>query len=234
MRKHLSFVKLDLLALKPDLKRGSFVLYFILMGTGYFAMGAPGLIMGFYMMAGFFTTFVFSAGKSGGLDALYNSLGISRKDVVIGRYIFTMAVYIAVALAYVGSVMLLAAVLQDDVNLIGTVVLAFTMFFVMRPVMDALSMPLIFKLGFKRARLLGMLLPMLPFMGVAFFASISNVVDSNLQGAASGAAVTGLVADAFAYHGFPFLPFLMIFAAVFVVFAASCLLSIKLYSKREF
>jgi hypothetical protein len=92
MRKIIRFVKLDFLTVKPFFKyKSSWV--FILFG---FALAIPlrSMSMAVFMllfMARNWLNYPFSAAENHNLNALYVTLGINRKTVVLGRYVTALA-----------------------------------------------------------------------------------------------------------------------------------------------
>lgn len=218
MNKIMNMVHLDLISLKPNFKIGMVIFLLVLMIPAYLDMGSLGIalvVLMFSEMVG--ASDVFSAGR-GGLDSLYASLFVERKTVVIARYLFsTLTSFVATVIAIlIGLAVSLMS--SNYFNMSEFLILCSANLLVMF-VMSSINLPILFKLGFKNARTISMILPMaLPF--VAFM--LVNVQDMEPE---------YLMAQVSENLQQEIILAILICVVVKVV---SCLLSIKFYTEREF
>ena len=117
----------------------------------------------------------FAADERGRLDTLYSTLPVSRRGVVVGRYLALLAVYVLVAA--------LATVVAIVVPLVRGGEIAFELLapvnvasFVVFCVAVAVQLPFFFGLGFTRARPM-MYLPIAVLIGAFYLASQTGLLD---------------------------------------------------------
>lgn len=152
MAKLTAFVRLDLLTLKP---------YYLSM----FALLGVGAILGFvqrnvYAIVAINMTYVllltaypFTIGEKNTLDMLYATLGVRRSTVVLGRY--TVALLLFVIVTTLGVLLSFGMA-----NLLGLpfswpdMAMLVALFFVVFALAAAFQLPLFFKLGYTKAKLL--------------------------------------------------------------------------------
>ncbi len=151
-----SFVRLDYITIKPYMTGKNFLIYVglalfmtITSGSAVSGIGVGG------MMAMLYSSYPFAIGEKSNSDALYVTLAIERKHVVAGRFLFVLTFNLllmlgAVALGFLGMFIartIGVEILVDDP--LAWIVLA--AFFA---VVQAVQLPLYFKLGYAKARFL--------------------------------------------------------------------------------
>jgi len=164
MSKVIKFLRLELLAAKPDLRIKNIALLMVFTIFGYIVIGVPGITMGLIPFISSLSTYTFSAGN-GGLDQLYASLSIKRQQVVFGRYLFIVVVNTMAVVAFLFIGVLASSILGDELNFTGLAIIA-TGLFVLCTISDFVSTPILFKLGFKKARMLASTLPVILLLGL--------------------------------------------------------------------
>jgi len=233
MNKIFRFLRLELLAVKPDLRLRNIIVVTVFMVVGYIVLGPSGIIMGLLPFTTSISTYAFSAGNDG-LDELYVSLSISRRQIVFGRYAFILLVNICGVLVLLFIGLASSIVMGDETSFAGLSLLAIG-FFLLCTFSDFLSAPILFKLGFKKARMFSSLLPMALFFAVLIighFMSGDITLDQEM--------VTTLLND----FGYELLnintlienigSMLLMLASWFAVLVVSFLLSLKFYQTRDF
>ncbi|MCE5235558.1 MAG: ABC-2 transporter permease [Eubacteriales bacterium] len=223
MKQALRFLRLDIVTVKPYLTWKNLA---IVLGVPAFLMyflDDAGLMVLFVLMSVglMFVSYPFSVGEQNGIDALYATLSIQRKTAVLGRYLFTFSVDILVCLLTVAGMALAAAAkgVAPDRAAAGLLVCTGFAFFTLA---QAVQLPLYFRLGYAKAKVLSVL----PFLMVpvlvlgygalgertrGFFAGVGAWVAANTALSIVAAAVLWL-------------------AAMFVSYDISC----AGYRKREF
>jgi ABC-type transport system involved in multi-copper enzyme maturation permease subunit len=117
----------------------------------------------------------FAADERGRLDTLYATLPISRRTVVVGRYLALMALYLAVA-AGANVAAVIASAIQNTplpLDVLGLVNLGS---FVAFAVALSVQLPFFFSVGFTRARPM-MYIPIAVLAGVAWLAGQTGMLD---------------------------------------------------------
>ncbi|MCL2164526.1 MAG: ABC-2 transporter permease [Oscillospiraceae bacterium] len=224
MNKTLSFVRLDFITVKPYLTLKNLIIFvgaavFMIL-TNYGASSSIGILM---VLAALYASYPFALGEKSNIDVLYATLSIKRKIVVLGRYLFALTLDISSGLfAYIISFVLLTA-LQRNFNSIETLVTVFVLFLLFS-IIQAIQLPIYFKLGYMKAKLLAYLpffaLPLVIMLFSNFskdFFAIEWVVGL-LEWFAANLAVTALVGV----------------VVWLVIMALSYRVSLSFYSKRDF
>ena len=223
MSKLKAFVKLDYFTIKPYFTVKNLLIYgaVVLFLTVMSADISAGIGIGM-MLATMHTGYPFIAGEKCNMDALYVTLSIDKKTVVLGRYIFTLLVNICFVLAvFVFSVIVMLAYgifghgFQTAAS--GGVLLLLPALFM---TMQAIQLPFYFKLGYAKAK----------FISIIPFAALmaGYVAFTGFLGGLSGLSETmnSVFADRFAY--------LVVGAIFLAIVFASYRLSLAFYTKREF
>jgi hypothetical protein len=227
MAKLKAFVRLDFMTVKPYLTVKNFAIYALIMIflTSVTGNISSGIGVGF-MLGTTFTGYPFALGEKNSLDTLYATLSLSRKTVVTGRYLFALilnlcAVLIALPVSALG---ILVSRAFDTGGQIGGTFLILLALFAMFFVVQAVQLPLLFKMGYARAKFFGLI----PFC--AIMAAYSAITALAGKGGALG--ILNAAADYFKKN--------LVVAAAAAVLAA-CLtaglsygLSLKFYRHREF
>jgi hypothetical protein len=111
------------------------------------------------MLGMMFVGYPFALGEKSNMDALYVTLNLNRKNVVAGRYLFALALNVCTLLfAFVLSTigLLAASAVGVKINETETLaaVLALCAVFI---VIQAIQLPLFFKLGYAKAKFFSLL-----------------------------------------------------------------------------
>jgi len=226
MRKTLNFILLDLISIKSEIKILLLIPIVLLTILGYRAMGASGIALGFVPFVNTFVAFPFAAGNNG-LDTLYSSLSISRYRVVVNRYLFTIVFALAIAILFLIIGITAASVMGDEVNIL-MFVMVISSVFVMATFMSAVNLPILFRMGFKKAKPFATIFPMFITMGLWFFVNNREIdFDQLPAGFSEDLTTVSLTSSAvFGLVGIALVWLLVLFC--------SHLISFKLYNKRDF
>lgn len=157
MHKTNSFVKLDILTVKPFLTVKTLLLLSVVCLGITLMLKEPFLVAGMLMMYGvIYTSYPFAVGEKNGIDTLYLTLPLHRRQVVTGRYLFAVllelcsagiaAVFSAAFYLYTGK----AFALTEILLLVGPCFFLFTM-------VSAVQLPIYFRLGYAKAKFLSYL-----------------------------------------------------------------------------
>ena len=91
MNKLTAFIKLDFFTIKPYFTFKSILIYAVI--AVFLSITSINIFsaVGFGLMMGtMFIGYPFAIGEKSNMDALYATLSVNRKTVVIGRYAFTL------------------------------------------------------------------------------------------------------------------------------------------------
>ncbi|MDR1193788.1 MAG: ABC-2 transporter permease [Peptococcaceae bacterium] len=227
MAKMTSFIRLDLITVKPyftvkNLSIYAVVALFLTATSGNISSGI-GVGM---MLSGMFTGYPFALGEKSNLDALYATLALNRQTVVLGRYLFTLAlnlvaIIFSVALSSAG--LLAAGILGSSIGSEG-VMWSFLALAAIIIVIQAIQLPLYFKLGYSKAKFMSLM----PFLFIMAFVAALMALSENGK-------FTGVIADFIAIIMFNSngLALFTVLALCLIVFL-SYRLSLAFYQKREF
>jgi hypothetical protein len=181
MNKLMSFVRLDFVTMKSYFSVMNLVIYatltlFLTITFGNAAMG----ICGGVMIATLSVSQPFAIGEKSSLDAFYPTLSLKRKTVVAGRYLFTLtlnicAVLFTIILAFLG---LFVAGMTGMIEPGGDTVWILLVISATLIVVQAIQLPLFFKVGYTKARFLS-IVPFWVVMALSFaFATFAKNADS--------------------------------------------------------
>jgi hypothetical protein len=150
MSKTISFVRLDLLTLKPYYRSAWALLAVgVILGVVQRDVYTMAIICMIYVIL--LISYPFTIGDKNGLDTLYATLAMRRAHVVLGRYALSAMLFAAVALFSVVLAFGMARVmtLPFSWSLMMVVVAGAFAFFSLAA---GIQLPLFFKLGYARAR----------------------------------------------------------------------------------
>jgi hypothetical protein len=226
MTKLKSFVWLDFVTIKPYFTPTYIVLFavmalFLTMVSGNISSG-----IGVGMMLGtMFIGYPFALSEKSNMDALYATLSVNRKTVVLGRYMFALVFNVcAMSLCFVlASVGLLGARVADFGNEVGEVLWIVLLLAVLFAVIQAIQLPLYFKFGYTKAKFLS-LIPFVAIMAgyVAFISMGSdNGSLNNLNNVLTEICNDGIV-------------IVPVVLALFFIIFVSYRLSLVFYENRDF
>ena len=225
MTKLQSFVRLDFVTVKPYFTGKNLLVYaavavFLTTTSGNIASG-----LGVGAMLGtMFASYPFAVGEKCNMDALYATLSVDRKTVVLGRYVFAMlfnvlAILCSVILASAG---LLISQTTRSADSAGDTLLAIVLIAALFAVIQAIQLPIYFRYGYSKAKFFSMM----PFAAIMVSYTMFTIIgkDSGLSGKVneifSGLNGGGLIA--------------LIVFIVFLALLVSYSLSLSFYQKREF
>lgn len=144
-----------------------------------------------------------------GSDKFYLICPVSKKQIVTEKYILS-AIFLAVYLTAVAVIEIIKGTELSVIALILSLVVSVGVVF------PSLSMPIIFRYGYAKGKIVFVCLGALIGMCGAFLVN-----------------TTQFFSDVMAYALNGFLPLILIAGAI-LIFVLSCLISVKLYQKREF
>jgi len=224
MNKTLAFAKLDYMTVKSYLNWKVSLLFlavfaFIGYGTGEMA-ASIGMCM---MYSVIFACYPFSVGEKNGLDTLYATLPATKKNIVAGRYTFTVILnLIMLVVGFVVSTVLLTAFGKEFgwVETLLTALICFAFF----SLVEAIQLPIYFKFGYTKAKFL-VYLPLLCFPA-------SIIIANNLLGADK---MMPLLTDMLTWVEANVVITVVIALAAWIgLMLLSAVLSFRFYKKREF
>lgn len=154
MKSTLSFVRLDLITIKPYLTLKNFLIFgvsalFVVYGTKT-SVTALGILMGFGTL---YITYPFAVGEKNGIDSLYVFLGIDRNTVVIGRYVYALIINLAFCLFALVITLAVSLIMRYPFSFTDNILILIILFFFFS-FSQFFQIPIYFKLGFSKARLL--------------------------------------------------------------------------------
>lgn len=181
MKHILSFVRLDLITIKPYLTLKNFLIFgisalFVVYGTKT-SITALGILMGFGTL---YITYPFAVGEKNGIDSLYVFLGIERNTVVIGRYIYALVINLAFCLFALIITGFVSIIMQFPFSFIDNVLILIILFFFFS-FTQFIQIPIYFKLGFSKARLLAYIPFLLIPIVVVFIGQFTPMFMDNLD-----------------------------------------------------
>lgn len=167
-------------------------------------------------------SYPFSVGEKNGMDILYGTLPLSRKDIVTGRYLFVIAVEaVCAALTLLCSRLLALAIGTEYIladELFAMSLLTGVFFLVV-----ALQYPLFFKFGYNKARIIALTPMIIIFLAVTQLRTLAELFGWNIS-------LDGLLAF---IEGSRFFMYAAPVLSGLVLLALSCLISRRIYEKRE-
>lgn len=222
MNTTLRFIVLDFLTIKPYVTVKNLIIFiaaslFIYYGTqtSYTVIGT---MMGFGSL---YVSYPFAVGEKNGIDALYLFLGIRRKTVVMGRYLYAFIIDIGLGLV---GILMSAGVsflfgkeysLPENLIVMGAMLMIFTL-------IQCFQLPLYFKLGYTKSKFSAYL----PFLVIPALIIIMGQFFGNLKNQLTPI-VTWITANPYLLIGFIIILWLGLIIS-------SILLSVRFYEKREF
>ena len=224
MNKTLAFAKLDYLTVKPYLTWRTLLIFLAVFSSIGYGTGEPASVIGMCMMCSvMFACYPFSVGEKNATDTLYSTLPITKKNIVTGRYFFTIILnLVMMAISLVVSIGVMVAFNREFVLL--EVLLTAFICFAFFSLVEAIQLPIYFKFGYTKAKFLTYL-PLLCFPA-------SLMITSNIVGADN---VIPLVTNALAWvESNAVLTAIIAVIVLGGVMYLSAFLSHKFYKTREF
>ena len=224
MHKAISFVRLDFITVKPYLTVKNLCLFvgvaLIVLVVNHSAAGAIGLLMAF---AALYASYPFAIGEKSNMDVLYTTLSIRRNTVVLGRYLFALALDILAGLfTFVFSFVVLTVMRQgmDLIEALATILVLFFLF----SVIQAIQLPIYFKLNYTKAKMIAYL----PFVVFPLAIMAGSHLFNDLF---SLDAIAGLFVWLSSHLAATVLTGVVVWLAIMLV---SYKVAVLLYQKREF
>lgn len=214
---------LDYKTIKPYLTMKNL---FIVLGVTFFlAFVNKNTLIPLSIVSVFVTIYLsypFAVGEQNGIDPLYRILGLTRKEVVLGRYLWAFSMNLIGILFGLLLSFLLSLLLSLPFEFKEAVAMLLGLFLIFS-LMQAFQFPLFFKLGYMKAKTVSYL-PFIVLGGV--FVVLSGFIDKVPQ-------TFLLNAETFFRESFG-LVLLFAFLVWSIVQGASVLFSLKGYEKRSF
>lgn len=181
-------------------------------------------------------TLLFSYDEKYGADRFFASLPVSRASMVIARYGGVLLAALAGLAISCGSDLLFLALGSGVKPFGGLFFLSFAAFFTVNV---SLIIPLYYKVGIAKARIVSLLLMMVPGMAGGALIGWNQMMPGatlSVPGAASGTSVSGALASAgsvFSTLRMPGFVFPAVLAGCLAVLAASALVSVRIFRAKE-
>ncbi len=228
MSKLKAFVRLDFKTVKPYLTIKNLLIFAAVALFLSAINGTVEMSLGIgFMLGTIFISYPFAVGEKSNMDALYTTLSVKRKTVVLGRYLFVL-LFNAFCLAFsfvfaaVGVLGARAAgAFQNSGGDTLPIILAFSGIMIL---MQAVQLPIYFKLGYARAKFVSTI-PFAVFIA-GYFAFMSVAQDSEVMAKVSASLANVLNNRAL----FAVIAVLVLALAISVSYC----LSLSAYRKREF
>lgn len=223
MSKALNFVRLDFITVKPYFTLKNLLIFLALpivfIIDSSTSAAANGVLMVF---AALYVSYPFAVGEKNGIDTLYPTLSIIRKSVVLGRYLFALTFDICSGIIAFVYQLVVMTILQKDFNASETLATILVLF-VIFTVIQAIQLPIYFKLGYAKAKMLAYL----PFFAVTFVVlAAKNIFGDGLISFLT-AAIEWMAANPIVTAGIG----ITLWLGIMIV---SCRTSLAFYQKRDF
>jgi hypothetical protein len=223
MNKLTEFVRLDFITIKPYFTVKNLLIYAVmaLFLTTMSENPASGMGVG-VMLGTMFMGYPFALSEKSNMDALYATLSVNRKTVVLGRYIFALLLNVCAILlsAGMGTVGQFALNAYRGTTGTGDAFAAFFVLFALFLLIQAIQLPIFFKIGYTKAKFLSII----PFIAIMVgYISVLKLPSDN--GRLSGF-LTSILESGF------IIPIIAV--TLLIVVFISYRLSLAFYRKREF
>jgi len=197
MNGFLRIAKLDLFTLKSQYTAYlSLVLIVVMFGF----MGSSITLLGINVawFIALMSSSIFAIQEKNNLDRLYGSVSVGLRDIVLGRYFFVFCNYLVsflvVIVTHSGFMFFQNGVLALEMM---DVLIGFSLSFLVFSCITGIQMPLFFKMGYTRAKILSFI-PFIAVMALAvspyFLPMLSGIVDF-LQGNQNTLIIGGILAS---------------------------------------
>ena len=157
MNKVLSFVKLDLITIKPYLTWKQLLIFsfapIALIINSAMTTATFTVFMIFGMFGMIFSGYPFAIGEKSTIDSLYIVLSIKRNTVVFGRYIFVL-IFNLFAVLFAYGLTFTAFVIQKQAFDFKQTLITMLIFFTVYTIIQAVQLPIMFKFGYAKAKFL--------------------------------------------------------------------------------
>ena len=157
MSKLLAFMKLDFITVKPYLTAKHLL---VMLGVALLMSindTTNSIVLGFLMMfALLYSSYPFAVGEKNTIDALYMTLPLDTRSIVLGRYGFVLALNAAGCVVSFSLSFIMQTVMQrtfDPVETLFTILVLFAIY----TIFQAFQLPVYFKLGYAKAKFIASL-----------------------------------------------------------------------------
>lgn len=211
----LKFARLDFITFKNSVGLEKIIILLLVLAAIYFFAGFIFVAGMLPLLLSTLTTQNFAAGDDG-LDLFYTSLQLKRKSVVFGRYAFIGTINLIVLL-----LLFILAFLEDSYLEPMLFLVQISSIIFLTTLIDFINAPILFKLGFKKGRIVVQSLPIVLMLGTFVYLHFSGIgMNINPD-------------DLMNYIQVPELNPLIMLGVWITLLAISVLLSLKFYLKRE-
>lgn len=221
MNKTLAFTGLDIHLIKPYTK-GILGLLALGMVMGY-ALKSASILSSFFAMAFMLVlSYPFAVGEKNSLDTLYGTLSLSRKNVVVGRYVFVILLEVIF-----GAMMLLCSWVMSF--LLGAEfipsgeIFSLSLLSGVSSLVIAVQYPIYFKLGYNKAKPIALIPLFLVFLAILQLPSLAKLLNWDFSWETI---VRSMIIS-------PYLMNLVIPGLGLILLALSCALSCRIYTRRD-
>jgi ABC-2 type transport system permease protein len=227
MSKLKAFVLLDFKTIKPY-QTGKNMLLYAVIALFLSAISTAEMGLGIGVMLGtLFISYPFAIGEKSNLDALYVTLSVNRKTIVLGRYLFSFLLNLcAIAFSSVFAILgILGARFADLSQNQGgnshALILAITALMIL---IQSVQLPIFFKYGYTKAKFISIVPFALLMVGYSVFVSMAKKsgIIAGLSASSAGILSNGALTTA--------ITVIVLALTVYVSYG----LSVAFYSKREF
>jgi len=228
MDKIKSFAKLDYMTIKPYLSKKNLLIFGCIMVFLTAMSGNVGSGLGVGMMMGtIYLGYPFALGEKNNMDALYTTLSVDQKTVVEGRYVFMFLfnlISIISALVIATVTLFIAGKLDFAANGVETLI-AVAMIAALFAIIQLFQLPVYFKYGYSKAKLLTFLPFAAIMVGYFLISGFANQLLGDMQ-------LLVNIGNFLATNQIMILVLIIVVIclAIFVSFKVS----VKVYSRREF
>jgi len=221
MSKIASFVHLDFYTLKPY-KKSIILLIVIGLILGLTLKSLSVLPAIFMMWLVMYMSYPFSIAEKNGMDTLYATLPLRRRDIVIGRFAFVLLMeFITIAFVLLLSLLLSNLFPLPMEQSMGEALFSLCVLSAVFSLLVAIQYPLYFKLGYTKAKLFTYIPFLLILMLIGFWSAEEFSIAVNWIAV---------------WHVISANPFLMYGSPVtigLILIGISCALSCRLYERRD-
>lgn len=168
--KSLLFIRLDFITIKSFLTAKNILIAAVASSVMMLTTGGSEAILSVIMMyAALHVSYPFAIGEKSDMDSLYCTLSITRKAVVLGRYLFALTFNLCAGVFANIIAFVLSLVMQKEINISNSLMITLGIFAVFS-IIQAIQLPIYFKLGYVKAKFLAYL-PLLGFPIAVFLLS---------------------------------------------------------------
>ena len=170
MTNSLKMVKLDFFTMKSQLASYAVIVLFVLL-FGFMGSSITLICINCAWFVALMSTTIFATQEKNNLNRLYGSLSLKLKDIVLGRYIFTVMSFV---LSFIVAIVLFfgLTLFQGNSFKLFDVFLSFGVSLLIFSAIVGMQMPIFFKMGYIKARVW----IFIPFAGVIGLVVLFGVV----------------------------------------------------------